>query len=125
MLRLNGYPSNMIKATLNRESHNSQAPQSDDNGPKWLYLKIPYISDRIDYRITKLFKREGIPVRITHESTTLRQVLNTRCSNPTSCQRAECITSNKNLCFCQKLHLSDRMYHMPSNLHRKHHKEFT
>ena len=97
---LNGYPSNMINGTLNRESHNSQAPQSDNNGPKWLYLKIPYISDRSDYRITKLFKKEGIPVRITHESTTLRQVLNTRRSNPTSCQRPECI-SNKNLCFAK------------------------
>ena len=82
MLHLNGYHSNMINGTLNRESHNSQAPQSDNNGRKWLYLKIPYISDRIDYWITKLFKKEGIPVRITHESTTLRQVLNTRCSNP-------------------------------------------
>ena len=101
MLRLNGYPSNKINGTLNRESHNSQAPQSDNNGPKWLYLKIPYISDRIDYRITKLFKKEGIPVRITHESTALRQVLNTRRSNPTSCQRPECIISNKNLCFAK------------------------
>ena len=27
MLRLNGYPSNMVNGTLNRESHNSQAPQ--------------------------------------------------------------------------------------------------
>ena len=57
MLRLNGYPSNMTNGTLNRESLNSQAPQSDNNCPKWLYLKIPYISDRIDYRITKLFKK--------------------------------------------------------------------
>ena len=63
---------------------------------------VPYISDRIDNLISKLFKKEGIPVRITHESTTLRQVLNTRRSNPlTSCRRAECITSNKNLSFAK------------------------
>ena len=62
--------------------------------------KSPYISDRIDYWITKLLKK-GIPVRITHENTTLRQVLNTRRCNPTSCRRAECVTSNKNLCFAK------------------------
>ena len=101
MLRLKGYSSNLINGILKRESHNNQAPQPNNNGPKWLYLKIPYISDRIDYWITKLFKKEGIPVRITHESTTLRQVLNPRHSNPRSCQRAECITSNKNLCFAK------------------------
>ena len=52
----------MISGTLNRESYSSQVPQSDDNSPKWLYLKIPYVSDRIDYWITKLFKKEGVPL---------------------------------------------------------------
>ena len=65
----------MINVILKREPHNNQAPQPNNNGPKWLYLKMPYISDCIDYWITKLFKKEGIPVRITHESTTLRGVV--------------------------------------------------
>ena len=122
MLRLNGYPSNMISGTLNRESHNSQAPQYDNSGPKWRYLKISYISDRIDYRITKLFNKEGIPVSITHENTTLRHVLNTRCSNPTSCWRAEYVLPRiKTYVLPRIAPIGTSVYHMPPVLNRKHH----
>ena len=66
----------MISGTLNRESSdNKQLSQPDNSGPKGLYLKIPYILDRIDYRITELFKKRNIPVRIPHENITSRQIL--------------------------------------------------
>ena len=72
ILRLNGYPENSIEQT--------QRPQNPQRNPQpgnteWSYLKIPYISERLNHRITNIFRKENIPVRIAHKSYTLRQAL--------------------------------------------------
>ena len=39
----------------------------------WSYLKIPCISERLNHRITNIFRKENIPVRIAQKFYTLRQ----------------------------------------------------
>ena len=39
---------------------------------EWSYLKIPYISERLNHGIINIFRKENIPVRIAHKSYTLR-----------------------------------------------------
>ena len=65
ILRVNGYPENNIEKTKH-----SQNPQRKPRPAEteWSYLKIPYISERLNYRITNIFRKENIPVRIAHKS---------------------------------------------------------
>ena len=55
ILRLNGYPKNSIEESKRPQHHqrNSQPANTE-----WTYLKIPYISDRLNHRITNIFKKE-------------------------------------------------------------------
>jgi hypothetical protein len=102
VLRLNGYPEEVINESYRTEPPNHRQPRQINN-PNWLYLKIPYISDSIDYKIKTLFKNEGFPIRITRKSTTLRQVLRSENHNPSSCNKSECATSSANLCFAKNV----------------------
>ncbi len=47
VLRLNGYPEEVINETFHTEPPNHCQPRQIKN-PNWLYLKIPYISDSIN-----------------------------------------------------------------------------
>ena len=55
-----------------------------------------------DYRIKSIFKKEGIPIRITHKATLLRQVLRPTDHTQLSCDKSECPTATINLCFTNK-----------------------
>ena len=57
ILRINGYPDNVIDKTTRPQNHDPQTSNAD-----WLHIKIPFISDRLDYQITKIFRKEGLPV---------------------------------------------------------------
>ena len=72
ILRLNGYPENRIQQTK-RPQNPQRNPQPGNT--EWSYFKIPYISERLNHRITNIFRKENIPVRIAHKSHTLRQAL--------------------------------------------------
>ena len=41
-----------------------RSPQPIATNTEWSYLKIPYISERLNSRITNIFRRENIPVRM-------------------------------------------------------------
>ena len=72
ILRLNSYPENSIEQTKR-----PQIPQRNPQpaNPEWSYLKIPYISQRLNHRFTNILRKENIPVRIAHKSYTFRQAL--------------------------------------------------
>ena len=72
VLRLNGYPESIIGQT--KHSQNRQKNPRPLN-TEWSYLKIPYFSERLNYRITSIFRKEGIPVRVALKSYTLRRAL--------------------------------------------------
>ena len=96
ILRLNGYPENTIEQTK-RPQNPQQNPQPGDT--EWSYLKIPYISERLNHEITNIFRKENIPVRIAHKSHTLRQALS-HTSTERKCTRDKCRISNTGLHVC-------------------------
>ena len=95
ILRLNGYPENSIEQT--------KRPQNPQRNPQpahteWSYLKIPYISERLNHRITTIFRKENIPVCTAHKSYTLRQALS-HTFTKRKCTRDKCPISNTGLCL--------------------------
>ena len=58
----------------------------------------PIYSQRLNYRIINIFRKEGIPVRVAHKSHTLRRALSQNNTERT-CTRANCPISNTKLCL--------------------------
>ena len=90
ILCLKGYPEKSIEQT--------KPPQNPQRNPQptnteLSYFKIPYISERLNHRITNIFRKENIPVRIGHKSYTLRQALS-HTSTERKCTRDECPIPN-------------------------------
>ena len=94
-LRLNGYPENSIERT--KCPHNPQRNPQPGN-TEWSYIKIPYISERLNHRITNNFRKENIPARIVHKSHILKQALS-HTSTERKCTRNKCLISNTGLCL--------------------------
>ena len=55
ILRLNGYPENIMEQTK-RPRNPQRNPQPANT--EWSYLKIPYISERLNHKITSIFGKE-------------------------------------------------------------------
>ena len=58
ILRLNGYPEGTINKTKHSQNHQKD-PQPLNT--EWSYLKMPYVSERLNYKIANIFRKEGIP----------------------------------------------------------------
>ena len=86
---------NIIDQTKHSQNH-----QKDPRplNTEWSYLKIPYNSERLNYRITSIFREEGIPVRVAHKSYTLRRALSHNNKERTF-TRANCPISDTRLCL--------------------------
>ncbi|XP_022786007.1 uncharacterized protein LOC111326305 [Stylophora pistillata] len=95
ILRLNDYPESNIE-----QSKHPQHPQSNSQpaNTEWSYLKISYISERLNHRISNIFKKENIPIRISHKSFTLRHALS-QTPKVRKCTRDKCPISNTGLCL--------------------------
>ena len=78
ILRLNGYPENSIEQTKPRTKPSTCQHR--------MVIHVPYISERLNHRITNIFRKENIPVRIAHKSYTLRRAL-TLTSTKRKCTR--------------------------------------
>ena len=55
ILRVNGYPENSIEKTK-RPQNAQRKPRPAET--EWSYLKIPYISERLNHRITNIFRKK-------------------------------------------------------------------
>ena len=102
-LSLNGYPRSFIQRitseTAQQQQQQQQHVSATKNHNEWLYLRVPYVSDAIDRKLTRVFKNEGFPVRIVHKSTSLRQVLRKKEDKQPNCSRLNCKTSLQRICF--------------------------
>ena len=97
ILRINGYPEDSIDQTKHPQSHQRNSPPPNVD---WSYLKIPYISERLNHKITNIFRKEGIPVRVAHRSYTLRRALSRNGTQAERiCTRDNCPTSKTKLCL--------------------------
>ena len=102
-LSLNGYPRSFIQSitseTAQQQQQQQQHVSATRNHNEWLYLRVPYVSDAIDRKLTRVFKNEGFPVRIVHKSTSLRQVLRKKEDKQPNCSRLNRKTSLQKICF--------------------------
>ena len=97
ILCINEYPEDSIDQTKHPQSHQRNSPPPNVD---WSYLKIPYISERLNHKITNIFRKEGIPVRVAHRSYTLRRALSCNGTQAESiCTRDNCPTSKTKLCL--------------------------
>ena len=80
----------------------------------WSYLKIPHISERLNHRITNIFWKEGIPVRVAHRSYTLRRALSCN-GTERICISDNCPNSKTKLCL-----LRNTMYQITCNNSNQH-----
>ena len=71
ILCLNDYPENSIEHKTPTKAQRN--PQPANTG--WSHLKILYISERLNHKITNIFTKENIPVHIAHISYMLRPAL--------------------------------------------------
>ena len=95
ILRLKGYSHDLIDSTKSTKSIPQvlQADPQPTDKTDWFYFKIPYVSDTVDYKLRKIFRQEGLPIRVAHKSSTLRQMLTPLKTNKT-CDRINCPMSH-------------------------------
>ena len=72
ILRQNRYPENSTDQTKRPQSLRRD---SQPTNTEWSYLKLPYISERLNHGIPNIFRKENIPIRSAHRSHTLRRAL--------------------------------------------------
>ena len=99
LLHTNGYPENVILKTK-RPRRRRHQPQQQHSSKDWLYFEILFISDRLDRKITKIFRKENIDARITHRVYTLRNALSTRRNEP-QCKRTNCPVAHRQFAFVE------------------------
>ena len=94
VLRLNNYPPGLLK---NAKKHNKSDVKNAD-GIAFSYFNFPFISDSINNKINRYFRREGLHVRLSHKTTSLRSALASRKNSPKVCRKKDCCLDGS-LCF--------------------------
>ena len=90
ILKSNGYPDHVIQDT-NKSKPTHKRVQNDIK-----YIKLPFISDEVDHKLKRIFKQEGINIRIAHKTRSLRNFLQRR--KETLCSLSTCIMKTSNIC---------------------------
>ena len=89
----NGYPQNFVKDKPKRKRNTRNQKQATD----FMYFNFPYMNDKVDRKVQKIFKDIDMPVRLYRKSHTMRNALKSK-SNPKQCQMKDCKLKN-NLCL--------------------------
>ena len=92
-LQRNGYPAN-FNHNKPRPPRNSNKNQRTTEQP--IYFELPYISDRIDNKVKRIFKETGMNIRLYRRSYTLRNALKTNTIQ--QCDKSNCPLKHK-LCL--------------------------
>lgn len=88
-----------------RENTSNNRPHSNSNVN---YLKIPYVNDRMDEALRRIFKRHGFEVRIVHQSTQLSNLVKPKHKrNTAKCSMRACDINNDAIC-----HSRNVVYHI-------------
>ena len=96
VLKLNNYPSNFIdtcNVTNTPRLQLSQRPKDTH----FFYLQLPFLSDFLSSRISKIFKKYNLPVRTYHRSNKLRFALKRQ--HKRKCLLPNCSMSLSGMCF--------------------------
>jgi hypothetical protein len=98
VLKINDYPSHFINNYYTHpntaDSHATERRVSENVS----YLNFPFITDGINRKIVKCFRKEGLNVRLYHKSYSLRNALKSKRENSKSCSKRGCSLDDR-LCF--------------------------
>lgn len=99
VLKLNGYPENIIKKSYEiKNKRDKKNNKKNKNDEKPHYLSIPFISNSFNASIRNVFKKENINVRLSHRSNTMRNNLSKKLESVKLCEKNNCTLRN-NLCL--------------------------
>ena len=93
VLQLNNYPPEFIDRTCK----NIRPPRRVNNEKHFFYLRLPFLSDFISSRISRIFRKYNLPVRLYHRSNKLRYAL--KRPHDKKCNLNSCVISSSGLCF--------------------------
>ncbi len=90
VLRMNEYPDNFIHhpVTIPMNTDTSERDARDSN---YAYLDFPYINDSINRKITQCFRKEGLKVRLSQKTKSLRNTLKLKQNNNRACTKRGCL----------------------------------
>jgi hypothetical protein len=95
MLVKNGYGMNTTQKVLNKANNTS----SRTINKLTTFFEMPFISDHLHKRITRIFREEGLDVLVYNKNKSLRQLLSPQFTNSKACTLASCPIMNSKLCF--------------------------
>ena len=99
-LKINKYPESIIKKCYNKSRKYTQHQTAP---PNIYYFNFPYLSDKTNFKIKKIFKDENINIRLYDNKYTIRNKLNQNKYNyHKDCTKAHCPIKNPRKCY-QKL----------------------
>lgn len=87
VLSLNDYPKHFLK---NKQTAPRNTRTRPPNNKKFSYFEFPFISDTINNKITRYFRKEDLSVRLSHKSTSLRKHLAPKTKQPDACSKRHC-----------------------------------
>ena len=97
ILRLNGYPESFIHRSKQGTTKTSR--NINTNNDK-CYLKMPFISEKVNFKIKRILKAEKLSIGLAQKSTTtLRSVLRSRHNTDNNCRMSACPIRNNKICF--------------------------
>ena len=92
-MKMNGYPDNFQRP---RRRQNRNQANNTRQAQDYMYFEFPYINDKIDKQIQKIFKETDLQVRLYRRSYTLRNALRPQ-RKTEACTIKDCPLKN-NLC---------------------------
>jgi hypothetical protein len=96
-LKLNEYPEKFI--SLSKKKDKRQRRHSHHSLEHRFFFKMPFISDRVNHNIKRIFQKENLNIGLAHKSKTLRSVLKLKETPLRNCELKDCPVKNINLCF--------------------------
>jgi hypothetical protein len=84
ILAANGYPREFINKSRVRQNHLARRTSS-----KYFYVKLPFVSDELNWKIRSIFRSENIPIRFYHPNKSFRNLLAKR-QGQSTCTTQDC-----------------------------------
>ena len=92
ILKTNGYPEATIRNNTKRKQRTTKTTKSKPE----FYFEFPFINDKTDNKIKRIFKEEGLPISIYRKSYTLKQALSKK--DEEICKLNNCYIRNNKIC---------------------------
>ena len=120
LLTENGYSCNDITKS---KCLAEKKKRKTNNNKKFYYFQMPFISDAFNNKIKRIFNKENINVRFSHQSITLRKFLNNNKTNK-SCHLNNCPVKDAHKCLkrnivykiqytkCHKFYIGSTIRHL-------------